>query len=88
MKYTEELKESGLTIEITKSNEDEQGYDLLLKVMKGDNYHESFYSMSNTKGYYFIKDIGTDCKNEGCEWNFDDDKIISEYLNIESLKEI
>jgi len=29
-----------------------------------------------------------DCNGDGCDWDFDVDKIICEYLGVEKLKEI
>ena len=43
--------------------------------------------MSNSKGYYFTCD-NTDCSGEGCNWDFDIEKIVCEYLEVEKLKEI
>ena len=53
MIYTKKLKNKGFEIKIRKECEDDEGYDLYLTVSKGDSFLEVFYSMSNSKGYYF-----------------------------------
>jgi len=70
MKYTEELKNKGFEFKIRKECINSEGYDLYLKISKGDSYSESFYSMSHSKGYYFTSDY-TDChcKNSLSEKN-------------------
>jgi hypothetical protein len=87
MKYTEELKNKGFEFKIRKECINSEGYDLYLKISKGDSYSESFYSMSHSKGYYFTSDY-TDCHGEGCDWDLDDEQVLCDYLGIEELKEI
>jgi len=43
--------------------------------------------MSHSKGFYFTNDH-TDCSGDGCDWDFDIEKIICDYLGVEKLKEI
>ena len=85
--YSEKIKKQGFSIQITKDCEDDKGYDLYITISKEDSYSETFYSMSHSKGYYFTCD-NTDCSGEGCNWNFDIEKIVCEYLEVEKLKEI
>ena len=85
--YSEKIKKQGFSIQITKDCEDDKGYDLYITISKEDSYYETFYSMSHSKGYYFTCD-NTDCSGEGCNWNFDIEKIVCEYLEVEKLKEI
>ena len=87
MNYTEKLKKKGFEIHIRKECEDDQGYDLYLTIKKRDSYSETFYSMSNSKGCYFTFD-DTDCKGDGCTWDFDVEKIVCDYLGVKKLKEI
>ena len=85
--YSEKIKKQGFSIQIRKDCEDDKGYDLYITISKEDSYSETFYSMSNLKGYYFTNDH-TDCSGEGCNWDFDIEKIVCEYLGVEKLKEI
>ena len=85
--YSEKIKKQGFSIQIRKDCEDDKGYDLYITISKKDSYSETFYSMSNSKGYYFTCD-NTDCSGEGCNWDFDIEKIVCEYLGVEKLKEI
>ena len=87
MKYTEKLKQQGFEIHLRKECEDGEGYDLYITIKKEESFYETFYSLSNSKGYYFTNDH-TDCFGDGCDWDFDVEKIISEYLGVEKLKEI
>lgn len=87
MDYTNKLKNKGINIEINKTNVDDKGYDLHIYLSKGDDYYEAFFSMSNSKGYYFTFDE-TDCRNDGCNWKIDSKKLISEYIGVENLLEI
>jgi len=87
MIYTKKLKNTGFEIKIRKECEDDEGYDLYLTVSKGDSFLEVFYSMSNSKGYYFTSD-STECNGEGCDWVIDHEQILCEYLEVEKLKEI
>jgi len=43
--------------------------------------------MSHSNGYYFTND-DTDCNGDGCDWDFDVEKIVCDYLGVEKLKEI
>ena len=54
---------------------------------KGDSFLEVFYSMSNSKGYYFTSD-STDCHGDGCDWDIDHEQILCDYFGIEELKEM
>ena len=85
--YSEKIKKQGISIQITKECEDDEGYDLYLTVSKGDSFLEVFYSMSNSKGYYFTSD-STDCNGEGCDWDIDHEQILCDYFGVEKLKEI
>jgi len=87
MKYTKELESKGYQIEFEKGHSDGQGYDLYLRIRKDVSYYESFFSMSNSKGYYFTSDRH-DCMGDGCNWDFDDDKLICEYLGVDELEEM
>jgi len=87
MKYTEKLKNKGFETKIRKECEDGEGYDLYLTVSKGDLFLEVFYSMSNSKGYYFTSD-STDCRGDGCDWDIDHEQILCDYFGIEELKEM
>lgn len=88
MKYIKELEEQGYQIEFEKENTDSLGYDLFLRVRKDGSFYESFFSMSNSKGYYFSIEKGNDCLGGGCDWEFDDDKLVCEYLGIKELNEM
>jgi hypothetical protein len=85
--YREKIKKQGFSIQIRKDCEDNEGYDLYVTISKGDSYSETFYSMSNSKGYYFTYD-NTNCSGDGCNWDFDIEKIVCEFLEVEKLKEI
>lgn len=85
--YTLKLKKEGFEIQIRKECEDDEGYDLYLIISKGDSFSETFYSMSHSKGFYFTAD-NTDCDGDGCNWDFDVDQIICDYLGVEKLIEI
>ncbi|MEO2143027.1 MAG: hypothetical protein ABGW83_02765, partial [Flavobacteriaceae bacterium] len=61
--YSEKLKKQGFEFHFRKECEDGKGYDLYLTIRKGDSYSETFYSMSNTKGYYFTYD-NTNCQGD------------------------
>ena len=87
MKYTEKLKNKGFETKIRKECEDGEGYDLYLTVSKGDSFLEVFYSMSNSKGYYFTSD-STDCHSDGCDWDIDHEQILCDYFGVEELKEM
>jgi len=87
MNYTEKLKKKGFSIQIKKDCEDDKGYDLYITISKEDSYSETFYSISNSKGYCFTND-DTDCKGEGCDWDVDVEKIVCDYLGVKKLKEI
>jgi hypothetical protein len=87
MRYTNSLKNKGFKILFRKTNFDDKGYDLYLNASKSDSYYESFFSMSNSLGYYFTYD-SFDCVKEGCEWNLDDFILAAEYLGTEKLIEI
>ena len=87
MKYSEKLKNEGFEMKIRKECEDGEGYDLYLTVSKGDSFLEFFYSLSNSKGYYFTSD-STDCNGDGCDWDIDGERLVCEYLGVEQLKEI
>lgn len=87
MKYTQKLKQQDFEILITKDCEDDKGYDLYITIRKKESFSETFYSMSNSKGFYFTSD-NTDCSGEGCDWDIDIEKIVCEYLGVEKLKEI
>ena len=87
MKYSQELKNKGFEMKIRKECEDDEGYDLYLTVSKGDSFLDFFYSLSNSKGYYFTSD-STDCNGDGCDWDIDGERLVCEYLGVEQLKEI
>lgn len=95
MNYTKKLKNKGFETKIRKECEDGEGYDLYLTVSKGDSFLEVFYSMSNSKGYYFTSD-STDCRvfitftgrGDGCDWDIDHEQILCDYFGIEELKEM
>ena len=87
MKYSEKLKNKGFEMKIRKECEDGEGYDLYLTVSKGDSFLEVFYSMSNSKGYYFTSD-STDCNGDGCDWDIDHEQILCDYFGVEELKEM
>jgi|TARA_B110000211_G_scaffold198602_1_gene228568 hypothetical protein len=87
MKNSQELKNKGFEMKIRKECEDDEGYDLYLTVSKGDSFLEFFYSLSNSKGYYFTSD-STDCNGDGCDWDIDGERLVCEYLGVEQLKEI
>ena len=87
MSYTKELKDKGYEIKFEKSNFDDKGYDLIMTVSKSNNYYRAFYSMSNSRGYFFTMDYDN-CNGDGCNWNFNDDKLICEYLGVEVLNQI
>jgi hypothetical protein len=88
MNYIKDLETKGFKIEFEKNCQDAEGYDLYLRIRKDDSYYESFFSMSNSRGYYFTSDYKNDCSKDGCSWSFDDDKLICEYLGVDELKEI
>jgi len=90
MEYAKELESQGYKIELEEEriHSDGQGYDLYLRIRKGDCYSESFFSMSNSKGYYYSSDFGTDCKGDGCHWDFDEEKLVCEYLEVDELEEM
>ena len=87
MKYTNNLESQGYKIEIEKANTDEQGYDLYLKISKNHSFYESIFSMSHSLGYYFSYGR-CDSIGEDNNWEFNDKKLISEYLEIDKLEEI
>jgi len=68
-------------------SEDDKGYDLFIKIRKEESSLETFYSMSHSKGYCFTND-DTDCKDEGCDWDVDVEKIVCDYLGVKKLNEI
>ena len=87
MKYTDKLKQKGFEILIMKDFEDDKGYDLYITIKEEEFFSKTFYSMSHSKGFYFTKEH-TDCNGDGCDWDFDVDKIVCEYLVVEKLIEI
>lgn len=87
MKYTKELESQGYVIEFEKDNSDKEGYDLFLKVSKDDDYYEMIYSLSHSTGFYFSFDF-TESFGEGEIWDFDNNKLVCEYLGVDQLKEI
>ncbi len=87
MSYTRELKDKGYQIKFEKSNFDNKGYDLTINVEKGAHYYQAFYSMSNSLGYFFTMDYN-DCNEDGCNWDFDNDKLVCEFIGADVLNKI
>ena len=84
MEYTNQLKQEGYTVSLEKQNEDGEGYDLMLEVSNADGFYSVVYSMSQVRGSYYSFDF-CDSDGDGDSWDFDNQKLVCEFLEIEEL---
>lgn len=84
MEYTNQLIVQGYTVSFEKQNEDGEGYDLMLEVSHADGFYSVVYSMSQVRGSCYAFDF-CDSDGDGDSWDFDNHKLICEFLEVKEL---
>lgn len=85
MSLIKTLLNEGYNVEFEKGDSDNFGFDIIIKISKGDDLYEINYSMSHESGKYYSSEFTNNYYGEGEYWDFDNDKLICEYLCIDKL---